>query len=1028
MSIQSNRSAKNNGNVNTSLTSGSNTSTSGNNGNNGNGNGNGSGQRRSVLKYSRPVTTAGSSNDLSITDALTDLLASSCGKSVVATVASGARYQGILVTADVSTSGSSSMSIVLANPTLASRSLISEKSNVDEKLPEKLVIQGKDLIDVEVSTSVADNKDSKESNEVKEPKEVKDSKEVKEPKDTKELKEAKDSKKSPETTSERNDSKPADVIKPISYSDLVKKAAQPSVQSTERKLSSIRLDDKPTKSKSPTASNTSTSSSTPAPTQTKAPAPAPAPASSKFKTDRDISAGFKFKEREFQMWQPDEGTEELTLEDNSTGSGQWDQFKVNEEKFGVESTYDEHLYTTRVNTSAKDYNERLQRAQRIAREIEGLSTSDLHVMEERGATVDDSGMDEEDKYSGVLAEPKSVPVPAETKLDTRGIELMAALGKGSISSETRSGPYISEQKPLISETGKYTTPGQRAAHYHNDPAIVSSSALKKPPTSAQTEKPSGVSITATAATTDKSLGTAVEGPESAASLKGSAGSSAGSKKPSKESFRLNAQSEINSLKEFSASFKVPHKLPNDLIPILAKDKSKQDEIMKKQDLVLALAANPEKGKEPKGLGTESREKITDSRKLSTSTVGTVDSGKEVKLFKLNPKAAAFTPSRPVQASPLLSNKTTVTSPRMQTTKLPGSYNTRDRKHHALSAAEIFGSAENIPTAEGKKKKLQRFRQSFNILATTVKEYEAKADKTASFIFPRLFVTPPTWDSTVDESYEKIITEQYQSQSHPGAGGHPGMTFMGSQMMVGGGVPGGVPGVPGGYGVGTGGKFPLSQSMQNSMAAAQFQQQQMQAAMFYQQFQGAGGRPSPQMMYMAAPGNDPQYMAPGFMVPGMMTAVHGHMSPTYTGGDMGYGGAGGGPGGPGVLGGPGGSGAMGGIQPLQETPSNGYSNDSRGHGHGHNHTHSHSGNHGSQNHGQSHGQNHTHNQNHNNHNNQGQHGNHNNHGNHNTHGNQSGSNGHNGREYSGNGYNGHGQGQGQGQGNRRYNNQKRTYNT
>lgn len=957
MSIQSTRGAKNNGNVNSSpLSSSGSSPNTGTNSSTNSGGSNASGNnglRRFVSKNSKSTTNAESDTDPSTTDALTDLLASSCGKTVVATVASGARYQGVLVTADVSSTATSSMSVVLAHPSLVSRSLINEKSNVDEKLPEKLIIQSKDLIDVEVSTSVADNKDSKD---------VKESKDLKQPQKESKDKEQKETKTTPEILSEKPVSKPVDVVKPISYSELVKKSTQPSVQSTERKLNAVRLDENP-KVKPATEAQPPTSSDS----------------SSKFKTDRDISAGFKFKEREFQMWQPDEGSEEITLEDTTASSGQWDQFKVNEEKFGVESSYDEHLYTTRVNTSAKDYNERLQRAQRIAREIEGLSTTDLHVLEERGTTVDDSGMDEEDKYSGVLAETNSSKSDAvaklENKIDTRGSELMAALRKGSTSAVTRSGPYISEQKPLIPENGKYTTPGQRAAHYHNDPAIVSSSATKRStPGAVDTQK-------ATAGKAKSPESTELnETTNTLSSQKVSSGSSTGSKKLGKESFRLNAQSEINSLKEFSVSFKVPHKMPNDLIPILAKDKSKQDEILKKQDLV--LAANVENSKDlPKHT-----EKSADSRKLSVSSIGTTGSTKEVKLFKLNPKAAAFTPSRPLQASPLLSNAATVTSPRVQTPKLPGSYNTRDRKHHVLSAVEIFGSAENVPTAEDKKKKLQRFRQGFNVLSTAVKEHESKTEKSSAPIFPRMFITPPTWDSTVDESYEKVITDKCLPQLHQGTGSHPGMQFMGSQMMVGGGVGGAVgnvPGAPGGYGAIGAGKFPVSPAMQNSMAAAQFQQQQMQAAMFYQQFQGAGGRPAPQMMYMA-PGSDPQYLAPGFMVPGMMTAVHGHISPTYAGGDMGYGGVG-----------------VGGVPPLLDGQSNGYSYESRGHGHNHGHNHNHSSNHGNQNHN-----------------------NHNNHGNYNNHGNQSGGagqSGNNGREYSGNGYNG------QGQGNRRYYNQKRTYN-
>ena len=75
--------------------------------------------------------------------------------------------------------------------------------------------------------------------------------------------------------------------------------------------------------------------------------------------DSDISGQIAFKERELQRWVPEDDME-LSLEDDG---GEWDQFKVNEEKFGVESTYDEHLYTTRIDTSAPDYHQRVARAE-----------------------------------------------------------------------------------------------------------------------------------------------------------------------------------------------------------------------------------------------------------------------------------------------------------------------------------------------------------------------------------------------------------------------------------------------------------------------------------------------------------------------------------------------------------------------------------------------------------------------------------------------------------------------------------------
>lgn len=227
----------------------------------------------------------------------------------------------------------------------------------------------------------------------------------------------------------------------------------------------------------------------------------PQPAS-KFRTDTDISGGRVIKERELQRWVPDEDYPALELDDFESDNGTWDQFKVNEKKFGVESTYDEHLYTTRINTSAPDFQERVARAEKLAKEIESQTSSDRHVLEERGVVVDDSGLDEEDKYSGV---------------DRRGDELMAALRTASISNESPS---------LSSSPGKYVPPRQRAAQYHNDPAIISSSAAptKKPEAKEPLAKPDSVP------------------PKPQVT------------QPHNESFRLNAQSEINSLREFSANF------------------------------------------------------------------------------------------------------------------------------------------------------------------------------------------------------------------------------------------------------------------------------------------------------------------------------------------------------------------------------------------------------------------------------------------------------------------------------------------
>ncbi|GME98595.1 unnamed protein product [Ambrosiozyma monospora] len=83
----------------------------------------------------------------------------------------------------------------------------------------------------------------------------------------------------------------------------------------------------------------------------------------------------------------------------------------------------------------------------------------LHIAEERGLVVDDSGVDEEDKYSGVIREKEK---------SSDGNALLMGMLKGTSTKEK------TELKPVT--PGAYIPPRQRAANFHGDPAVLSSSA------------------------------------------------------------------------------------------------------------------------------------------------------------------------------------------------------------------------------------------------------------------------------------------------------------------------------------------------------------------------------------------------------------------------------------------------------------------------------------------------------------------------------------------------------------------------
>lgn len=715
--------------------------------------------------------------EVALNDKLVHLVAKSVGKSCIATVGSGARYQGLLLSADLLSTEpgqtASSLSIILQNVSVYSKALIDEKGNLNpDALPEKLIIQSKDLMDLEVHDV--------------------DLKSALSPK--------------PEAKAQAGPATP-----------LEAPAAPSAIASTVAGAASER----------------------------------PILTESTFKTDTDISGKLKFKERELTKWVPDDDSKTLSLEDDS--GGKWDQFKVNEEKFGIGSTYDEHLYTTRIDKTNPEYQERLRYADRVAREIEGQVTTDPHLLEERGIQVNDGGVDEEDKYSGV---------------DRRGDELMAALRGVNIN-------QVSEQDTgdAASSPNRYLPPRQRAAQYHDDPAIISSSAIAGARSNAaKADKPDSIPI-----------------------------------KPPvpNESFRLNAQSEINSLREFSANFKIPHEIPQDLLPILSKDKSKQSEIVKKLQELLQKDSDDLQDR-----AASLKDTLSKVSEVASNAPRKIKMDPTKPAFKLNPKAAAFTPSSKQfhPPAPIHNKSPSNLSPRSNNPRafnnVPNSSgsSTGSKRHH-VTAIDFFGGANKIPTKEGQRAKSAEFKVAFNVFITTKKL--AKELNTA-VEFERTYITPPTWESNVDVPYEELFpSPNILKPLAPVAPVAGAMPFI-ANPIVGSPSPGGVasPMLSSGYpGTPSSGKFPISPQQQHhqqlAAMAAHFQQQQFQAAMMFQQQQqqplpihqqyGGGIPPGQPPMPMYGPGGEPYLPPSGYMMPqatyvgGVGSPINGHVvSAPYNG--------------------------------------------------------------------------------------------------------------------------------------------------
>ncbi|KAI3766413.1 hypothetical protein L2E82_16470 [Cichorium intybus] len=110
-------------------------------------------------------------------------------------------------------------------------------------------------------------------------------------------------------------------------------------------------------------------------------------------------------ERELEPWVPDDDNIECPELDNTFDrhwNRGWDQFETNAALFGVKSTFNEELYTTKLDRGPQ-MRELEKQALRLAREIEGEDTQDLHLAEERGIHFHSSfDLDEETKYSSVF--------------------------------------------------------------------------------------------------------------------------------------------------------------------------------------------------------------------------------------------------------------------------------------------------------------------------------------------------------------------------------------------------------------------------------------------------------------------------------------------------------------------------------------------------------------------------------------------------------------------------------------------------
>ncbi|PWY81855.1 PAB1 binding protein [Aspergillus heteromorphus CBS 117.55] len=295
-----------------------------------------------------------------------------------------------------------------------------------------------------------------------------------------------------------------------------------------------------------------------------------------FKTDADISGNLAIRERTLKRWEPAADTDvDLSLETSNNSSG-WDQFETNARLFGATSSYDENMYTTRIDKSDPTYKQKQADAARIAREIEGTNTDNAHVREERGMVSTDD-IDEEAKYSGVRRDERNFPplVSGQPNKYTpparRQNAVQPAVATGAPAGAVKQTPGV--PKDAIT-TGPPKENGQTPAQPAPADTTAATTATEQKP--ALSKPPSGVTAPAPANATSN-----VE-----AEVLDSFRQFAHSEKAKLQERRRNQASydrtlKLNELMKFSKNFKLATPVPKDLVPILAKDPHKQEEIIQR---------------------------------------------------------------------------------------------------------------------------------------------------------------------------------------------------------------------------------------------------------------------------------------------------------------------------------------------------------------------------------------------------------------------------------------------------------------
>uniref|UniRef100_A0A093VW94 PAB1-binding protein 1 n=1 Tax=Talaromyces marneffei PM1 TaxID=1077442 RepID=A0A093VW94_TALMA len=291
-----------------------------------------------------------------------------------------------------------------------------------------------------------------------------------------------------------------------------------------------------------------------------------------FRTDTDISGSLTMRERNLQRWEPSATDPNVDMSLEGSGATGWDQFEANARLFGATTSYDENIYTTQINRNDPLYKKKQAEAARIAREIEGTATDNPHLREERGHALEGEGQDEEERYSGVRRDANYLPLQTgqPNKYTPPARRQQVAQQPAAISAAATDPAIISAQLAKPEAASEVSTPSKQAAV----PTITLEKQNTAPVTTHGTPSDQKTPTPTTATAPLKRPGAAENATSNVET-------------EVLDHFRQFANNEKMRMQELDATklpminFKLATPVPKDLVPILAKDPSKQEEIIER---------------------------------------------------------------------------------------------------------------------------------------------------------------------------------------------------------------------------------------------------------------------------------------------------------------------------------------------------------------------------------------------------------------------------------------------------------------